>query len=182
MCYNIFASKEGKEMKKYAMICVLVLGLCLTTAGMVSAEGDDAAKNKTITEIGTLVNSQKYQIALTKCNSAIQKYPDEAFLYYWRASIENSTGDKHKAIEDLNKSIELNPSNPRAYVLRGICKSELEDREGALEDYNKAIELNPKDSSAYSMRACVKLDMGDFDGANADLDISNKLMNSKTEK
>ena len=67
-------------------------------------------------------------------------------------------------------------------MLRGICKSELDDKEGALQDYNKAIELDPKDSSAYSMRACVKLDLGDFDGANADLDTSNKLMNSKNEK
>lgn len=168
-------------MKKYLAVCVLVLGLSLCCAGMVYAN-DDVVKNKTITEIGTLVNSQKYQMALTKCNSALQKYPDEAFLYYWRASIENSTGNKQKAIEDLNKSIELNPKNAKAYVLRGICKSELEDREGALEDYNKAIELDPKDSSAYSMRACIKLDLGDFDGANADLDLSNKLMNSKDEK
>ncbi len=168
-------------MKKIIAICGLVLGLSVLCAGMVCAD-DDAALNKTITEIGTLVNSQKYQIALTKCNSAIQKYPDEAFLYYWRASIENSTGEKQKAIEDLNKSIELNPENAKAYVLRGICKSELEDRDGALADYNKAIELDPNDSSAYSMRACIKLDMGDFDGANEDLDTSNKLMNSKDEK
>ena len=168
-------------MKKGLLICGLVLGLSVLSASMVCAD-DEAAINKTITEIGTLVNSQKYQIALTKCNSAIQKYPDEAFLYYWRASIENSTGDKQKAIEDLNKSIELNAENAKAYVLRGICKSELEDREGALADYNKAIELDPNDSSAYSMRACIKLDMGDFDGANEDLDTSNKLMNSKEEK
>ena len=166
-------------MKKYIVICGLILGLCV--ANYVYAE-EDVLLNKTITEIGTLVNSQKYQMALTKCNTALQKYPDEAFLYYWRASIENSTGDKHKALEDLNKSIELNPKNPKAYVLRGICKSALEDREGALEDYNKAIELDPKDSSAYSMRACVKLDLGDFDGANHDLDMSNKLMNSKDLK
>ena len=168
-------------MKKIIAICGLIIGLSVFGAGMVCAD-DEAAINKTITEIGTLVNSQKYQIALTKCNNAIQKYPDEGFLYYWRASIENSTGDKQKAIEDLNKSIQLNPENAKAYVLRGICKSELEDREGALADYNKAIELDPNDSSAYSMRACIKLDMGDFDGANSDLDTSNKLMNSKNGK
>ena len=168
-------------MKKYAVICGLVLGLSFGICGMAYAD-DSVVLNKTITEIGNLVNSQKYQIALTKCNAALQKYPDESFLYYWRASIENSTGDKQKAIADLNKSIELNPENAKAYVLRGMCKSDLEDREGALEDYNKAIELDPKESSAYSMRACIKLDLGDFDGANEDLDKSNKLMNSKNEK
>lgn len=168
-------------MKRYVVLGACVLGLMLIPAGMVCAD-DEAAINKTITEIGTLVNAQKYQMALAKCNTAIQKYPDVAFLYYWRASIENSTGNKSKALEDLNKSIELNSTNAKAYVLRGICKSELDDKEGALQDYNKAIELDPKDSSAYSMRACVKLDLGDLDGANADLDTSNKLMNSKNEK
>lgn len=167
-------------MKKFLVTGGVLLSLALGVGNCVFAD-DEALINKTITEIGTLVNSQKYQIALTKCNNALQKYPDEAFLYYWRASIKNATGDKELALADLNKSIELNPNYAKAYVLRGICKSDLEDKEGALADFNKAIELDNTDSSAYSMRACVKLDLGDFDGANEDLDVSNKLMNSKEE-
>ncbi len=165
-------------MKKFLALSGILFSLCLLNTNIVCAQ-DDAAINKTISEIGSLVNSQKYQIALTKCNNALKKYPDEAFLFYWRASIQNSTGNKELALEDLNKSIELNPNYAKAYVLRGICKSDLEDKEGALQDFDKAIELDENDSSAYSMRACVKLDLGDFDGANQDLDISNKLMNSK---
>lgn len=164
-------------MRKHALILGLVLSLCILPAGISYATDADASK--TITEIGILVNAQKYQIALTKCNAAIQKYPNESFLYYWRGSIQNSIGEKQAAIEDLNKSIELDGKNAKAYILRGICKADLEDKEGALEDYNKAIELAPEDGSAYSMRAMVKLDLGDMDGANQDLDTSNKLMNSK---
>ncbi len=163
-------------MKKHALIFGLIMSLCFVGS---AALATDAEANKTITEIGVLVNAQKYQMALTKCNSAIQKYPGESFLYYWRGSIHNSMGEKQTAIEDFNKAIELDAKNEKAYVLRGICKADLEDKEGALEDYNKAIELNPDDGSAYSMRAMVKLDLGDFDGANKDLDTSNKLMNSK---
>ncbi len=164
-------------MKKHALILALTLGLCVVPIGISIAADVDA--NKTITEIGILVNAQKYHIAMTKCNAAIQKYPNESFLYYWRGSINNSIGEKQLAIEDLNKAIELDSTNAKAYVLRGICKADLEDKEAALDDYNKAIELNPEDSSAYSMRAMVKLDLGDMDGANKDLDTSNKLMNSK---
>lgn len=163
-------------MKKHVLILSLVLGLSLIPA---LSYGADADAGKAITEIGILVNAQKYQIAMTKCNTAIQKYPNESFLYYWRGSIHNSMGEKQLAIEDFNKAIALDPSNEKAYVLRGICKADLEDKEGALDDYNKAIELAPEDGSAYSMRAMVKLDLGDMDGANSDLDTSNKLMNSK---
>ena len=164
-------------MKKHVLILSLVLGLSIIPVGISCCADADASK--TITEIGILVNAQKYQIALTKCNAAIQKYPNESFLHYWRGSIYNSMGEKQAAIEDFNKAIELDPTNEKAYVLRGICKADLEDKEGALEDYNKAIELVPEDGSAYSMRAMVKLDLGDMDGANSDLDTSNKLMNSK---
>jgi tetratricopeptide (TPR) repeat protein len=142
----------------------------------------EAGKDKVISEIGSLVNAQKYQIALTKCNAALQKYPQEAFLYYWRGSIENSTGNRQAALADLNKSILLDETNAKAFILRGIVKSELGDNEGALEDINKAIELDSNDSAAYSMRACIKLDMGEFDSANEDLDMANKLINSKQEE
>lgn len=169
-------------MKKHVFILGFALTLCLSCQNVVFAQEQNADANKTITEIGVLVNSQKYQIAMIKCNTAIQKYPNEAFLYYWRGTIYNSMGDNQRAIEDFNKSIELDANNAKAYVLRGICKADLEDKEGALEDYNKAIELSPNDGTAYSMRAMVRLDLGDMAGADKDLDTSNKLMNSKDDK
>lgn len=157
---------------------LIILGLLLTIGtGMVYAV--DTNKDKIISEIGTLVNAQKYQIAMSKCNTALQKYPDEAFLYYWRGTIEHSTGNNKAAIDDFNKAISLDEKHAKAYIMRGITKADLGDNEGALEDLNQAILIDPQDSAAYSMRACIKLDMGEFDQANEDLDMSNKLMNSK---
>lgn len=170
-------------MKKHVLISGLLLSFCFVSLGIAYAEEEikNAEANKTITEIGILVNAQKYQIAMAKCNAAIEKYPNESFLYYWRGSINSSIGEKQAAIEDFNKAIELDKNNAKAYVLRGICKADLEDKKGALDDYNKAIELAPDDSSAYSMRAMVRLDLGDMDGADKDLDMSNRLMNSKDD-
>ena len=163
---------------KRIIVSIIVLfafsGLCFA-----SEEITDSARDKAISEIGSLVNSQKYQSALIKCNNALKKYPDDAFLYYWKGTILSSLNDKKSALDNFDKSVELNPNNAKTYVMRGICKSDLGEKELALEDFNKAIELDSEDGSAYSMRACVKLELGDYSGADADLDTANKLMNSK---
>ena len=163
---------------KKIIISICLLGLICGCSYAEDAEYD-AAKDKAISEIGTLVNSQKYQAALTKCDSALKKYPQEAFLYYWKGTILSAMNEKRAALESYDKSIELNPDNAKTYVMRGVCKSDLGDKDSALEDYNKAIELDPNDGSAYSMRACVKLELGDFTGANEDLDKANELLKSK---
>ncbi len=166
-------------MKKLAFL--LLMSVIFACGAYADESIDEGAKEKVISEIGVLVNAQKYQTALTKCEKALKKYPDEAFLYYWKGTILSSLDDKKSALENYNKSIELNPENAKTYVMRGSCKSDLEDKEGALADFNKAIELDPKNGAAYSLRALVKLDLGDFTGANEDLDSGNKLMNSKDE-
>lgn len=162
----------------FASILVILTGTAVFAQEDIELQ-EDKAREKVISEIGSMVNAQKYKTALVKCDNALKKYPDEAFLYYWKGSILNSLDNKKEALENFNKSIELNPDNPKAYIMRGICRSELEDKDGALEDYNKAIELDDKDSTAYSMRACLKLELGDMDGASEDLNLANKLMNSK---
>lgn len=142
----------------------------------------DNGKIQTISEIGTLSNADKYDEALKKCDSAIQKYPDEPELYYWRGAIKSHLGDNLAALVDYDKAIQLKPNEGIAYVMRGISKSDLGDNSGAMKDFNKALEINPKDSSAYSMRACVKIDMGDLQGANEDLEIANKLYDESIPK
>ena len=169
---------KGAFPVKKIFISICLIGLLCNCSYAQDADYD-AAKDKVLSEIGTLVNSQKYQTALTKCDNALKKYPQESFLYYWKATILSSLDDKRAALENYDKSIELNPDNAKTYVMRGICKSDLGDKDSALEDYNKAIELDPHDGSAYSMRACVKLELGDFTGANKDLDMANNLMKSK---
>ena len=165
---------------KKLFVLLLVLGISVGACYAVEAN-DDGSREKIISEIGALVNAQKYQSALVKCDKALKKYPDEAFLYYWKGTILNSLDEKKSALDSYNKSIELNPKNAKAYVMRGNCKSDMEDKEGALEDFNKAIELDPKDGTAYSMRAVVKLELGDYTNVNEDLDKASKLMNSKNE-
>lgn len=161
-------------MKKFIKVFGIVLILLFAAQSFVLAD-DNIDKVKVITEIGKLSNSGEYDSALEKCEIAVKKYPKEAELYYWRASIKSNMGNNKAAIRDYTEAIKINPKDGVAYVMRGISKAELKDYEGAVADYNHAIMINPNDSSAYSMRACAKLDMGDMEGAAKDLQIANKL-------
>ena len=167
-------------MKKFLSVLGIVFGLLLVSPVCVMADGqDDIDKIKTITEIGKLSNSGKYDSALEKCEIAIKKYPKDYELYYWRASIKSNMGNNKEAIKDYTEAIKINPKDGVAYVMRGISKAELKDYDGAIADYNHAIMIDPKDGSAYSMRACAKLDIGDMDGAAKDLQIANKLFDEE---
>lgn len=168
------------QMKKGLVTLGIILGLIICSNNFAySADSQtniaDMDKIKTVTEIGSLVNQKQYNIALEKCNSALEIYKDEADLYYWRATILASIGQHKEALVDYDKVVSLKPQDSTALVMRGICKSELQDTEGAIADFNQALHINPQDPSAYSMRACVKLEMGDYTGANEDLDKANKL-------
>lgn len=160
-------------MKRILFFVLIAAGLVF--GGLNPVYSNDFEKVKIISEIGTLANNDKYLQALDKCNEALKTYPDEPDLYYWRASIKKSMGDKKDTISDLDKAIKLNPKDDSYYVLRGICKLDLNDENAATADFNKAIELNPKSAAAYSMRACAKLSAGDYDGASADLTKANEL-------
>lgn len=164
-------------MKKYLIIfgAILVLGFGVNTPTF-SAE----TENDIVTEIGTMVNNNNLKTALEKCNAAIQKYPDNADLYYWRASIKIANGEN--AIDDYDKAISLKPDDSKLYVMRGIYKLKLENPNDAILDFNKALELNPDNSSAYTMRACAKIEIGDMKGADEDLEKANKLYDNDLQK
>lgn len=163
-------------MKKLFGICGILVCLIVGTS---SANAFDREKLQAVSEIGTLSNSQKYILALDKCNSALEKYPFDPELYYWKATINIHLGEGEQALKDMDMAIELNPNDSNVYVMRGILKSELGDNDGALADFEHAIKLDSKNSSAYSMRACVKIAKGEFKSANEDLEIANKLLDEE---
>lgn len=160
-------------MKRLLCVCSILLGLVLSSN---CAFSFDREKLQVVSEIGVLSNSQKYILALDKCNSALEKYPFDPELYYWRATINIHLGEGEQALKDMDKAIELNPDDSNVYVMRGIIKSDLGNNDEALEDFEKALKIDPKNSSAYSMRACVKIIKGELKGANEDLETANKLL------
>lgn len=165
------------KMKKYLIIlgAILLLGYGFSTPAF-SVE----TENDVVTEIGILVNNNHFKTALEKCNNALQKYPNNADLYYWRASIKIANGEN--ALEDYNKAINLKPKDSKLYVMRGIYKLKLGNPNDAILDFNKALEINPENSSAYTMRACAKIEIGDMKSADEDLEKANKLYDTDLQK
>ena len=166
-------------MKKLLGLCGLLFCLMLSAN---CANAFDREKLQVVSEIGTLSNSQKYILALDKCNSALEKYPFDPELFYWRATINIHLGESKQALKDMDMAISLNPNDSNVYVMRGILKSELGDNDGALADFEHAIKLDPKNSSAYSMRACVRIAKGEFKTANEDLEVANKLLDEEEKE
>lgn len=154
---------------------IILSVLLITSINSIALADNETDRIKTIAQIGTLSNSGQYETALEKCKTALKKYPQDAELYYWSASIKSEMGDNKAAIKDYSEAIKINPKDGNAFVMRGIIKTELKDFNSAIADFNRAIAINPKDASAYSMRACTKLEMGDLDGASKDLQIANRL-------
>ena len=183
MCYNLYGLKfQGEiKMKKFFLVSVFVMSFMIFACNVSYAESLPD-EDVVVSEIGALVNKGKFQPALEKVDESIVKYPENAFLYYWKGTILSSLGNKKAAIENFNKSVSINPENVGSYVLRGICKYELNDYEGALADYNKAIELDPHNISAYNMRAGLKLQIGDLDGANKDFRYLDNLREKSKEE
>ena len=160
-------------MKKFVLVSVLLAGLMFSSSLGVCAK-TTVDEDRVVSEIGMLVNNGKYNAALKKADEFILKYPENAYLYYWKGTALSSLGNKKEAVENFSKSIEILPENVGSNILRGVCKYELDDYDGALADYNKAIELDPDNISAYYMRAGLKLHIGDLDGANADFEHHGK--------
>lgn len=167
---------EFKNLKSFIVTLSVLLGLFYTTN---CAYSFDREKLEAISEIGLLSNSQKYEVAMEKCNAAMEKYPDDPELYYWKATINSNLGNGQEALEDISRAVELNPKDSNVYVMRGIMKSEIGDNEGALVDFDKALTLNPNNDSAYAMRACIKVLQGDLKSAKDDLEIANKLLDEE---
>ena len=163
-------------MKKLLILCSIIGGLFYCTS---AAYPFDIDKLQAVSEIGQLSNSQKYILALDKCNVALEKYPFEPELYYWRATINIHLGEGEEALKDMNRAIKLNPKDSNVYVMRGILKSDLGDNDGALADFDEALKLDSKNSSAYSMRACIKIAKGELKSANEDLQMANKLLDEE---
>lgn len=164
-------------MKKYFITfgTILVLGYGFNTP-IFSVE----TENDIVTEIGILVNNNNFNTALEKCNNALQKYPSNADLYYWRASIKIANGED--ALEDYDKAINLKPEDSKLYVMRGIYKLKFGNPNDAILDFNKALEINPENSSAYTMRACAKIEIGEMKSADEDLEKANKLYDTDLQK
>jgi len=91
----------------------------------------------------------KTESALMDFNKALAMSPNNAYIYYDRASLYVTKGDVGKAIEDYTTAIRIEPHMAEAYFNRGLLYYKQGDKKSAARDLSKAGELGLYD--AYSI-------------------------------
>ncbi len=111
---------------------------------------------------------QKYELALSDYNKAININPNFALAYYNRGLLYSDQKKYDLALSDYDKAIEINPNYAEAYVNRGFIYYNQQKYDLALSDWNKAIEINPNYANAYYNRGNLYYDLQKYDLALSD--------------
>ena len=117
----------------------------------VESQGQELIKSPTLyyLKISDLYRQEKYGKAQELAYEAIEKYPYNTDLYYWRAKsiysllpeLRDTDAALKLIIELYDKAINLKPDYFAFYYWRGSTKVWLGDQSGAIEDLNKSILL-----------------------------------------
>ncbi|MCZ8212967.1 tetratricopeptide repeat protein [Microcystis sp. LE19-8.1F] len=111
---------------------------------------------------------QKYELALSDYNKAIDINPNYAKAYNNRGILYKDLQKYELALSDYNKAIDINPNDAMAYNNRGLLYHNQQKYELALSDYNKAIDINPNVAEAYYNRGILYIDLQKYDLALSD--------------
>lgn len=98
---------------------------------------------------------------------AIDHFPMELELYYFRGLLNNAKEKYLKALNDFNKAedIDNNEYLYKVYVNRGATYFNLQEYENALDDFNRAIKLDENNQIAYYSRAMANYELKNYENA-----------------
>jgi tetratricopeptide (TPR) repeat protein len=89
---------------------------------------------------------------------AIEHYPDNVELYYYRGNNYAMKGDLDRAIADYTEAIRRNPKAALAYFNRGGAYKRKGDLNQAIADYTKALDvLDPNSEPGATVHKAVFL-------------------------
>jgi serine/threonine-protein kinase len=115
--------------------------------------------------------------ALDYYNLAVERAPEDGWVYANRAEAADALGEPEAALDDLTHAIELIPDESHFYIRRGMLRVDaFDDADGALADLNHAVEIAPENPDAYAERAnFYHYYAGDPEAALADRDRALEL-------
>ncbi len=101
-----------------------------------------------------LIKQNKVPEALTVCETALTKDPNNVDVFCARAKVYVANNDFQNALNDITKVIIANPTIPN-YKLRGHIYVKLGQFQNAVNDYSQSLKLDDKDIDAYFARAAA---------------------------
>lgn len=103
--------------------------------------------------------------ALKKLTEAISKNPDNALLYFERATMLDGMEEDSLALNDYKKAISLDSTKAEYYSAIGDMLFEHKDLEGSVPWIEKAMQLNPTDKKAHLKLAKLFLFIEEYNKA-----------------
>ena len=131
----------------------------------------------------TLLNKAKAerdpQAQIKLLNKAIDKSPNLANAYHYRADAYRTLGRYKQALEDYSHTIKLRPNDPFRYYARALLYMDHQHWTPAPTDLNTAIELKPAYKKFYLARARVYQHLGKYENAVADYEKGRAALTKK---
>ncbi len=93
-----------------------------------------------------------YKLALDYLNTAIDKDPQNADIYFYKGTIFKEVGDTNKAISSFQTATELNPKFYNAYVQIGLLLQKRKDK-NAVKYLDNAIKVSDRPEDALYAKA-----------------------------
>lgn len=112
----------------------------------------------------------RYQHTIRLFDIALEKNPESAKAYLWRAHALANMGDRDRAAADYRRSAELAPDLPDAHYGLGYLHVELGRPESALEYFAEALKADASHFPSLVERSNVLSKKGRYEEAIADLD------------
>ena len=100
--------------------------------------------------------------AISLRTDMIEKYPDNAFAYYWRGDIYYKSRDYPRALDDFNTAIRLDTTDADFFNGRGNVYRDQNKYELAIADYEKCFKINPQFSIAYNNLGILYTHKGNY--------------------
>jgi tetratricopeptide (TPR) repeat protein len=130
--------------KAIAIAAALVLVLTSTAAlAQKPKSGPTGPQAPSIATVRTLIDTGKYQEAVTVLNEIIAKEPNFGPAWAVRCQAKNRLGQIAESMEDCNRALQLQPRNTLALNIRGYGYFMLKDNHRAFADLNAATEIDP---------------------------------------
>lgn len=113
-------------------------------------------------EIETLVANNNLPEAMSKCNQALNKNPNEVRFLNIQGYVALQQKKFDNALDIFQKAIEIEPDNAVLYSNMGLALQGLSREDIALKSFDRALKKNPKLFDAYKNKANLLKQNGKF--------------------